>query len=282
MKRLVKKILNHIKCFFLTLEWLVNQLRFENLKKYYKKEYKPHKLIILANGPSLSQYINAISKKIYDSDFLVVNDFCKHKLFFELKPKNYTLADPLYFVTEWMSSSENETLNILSKVDWEMNIFIPYRLMHQYKFNIDNNYLTIIPYHTLPYMGWGKVKLFLFKKGLTMPIAQNVLIPSIFSAIQLGYKIIELYGVDHSWIEEIKVNDTNEVCICDKHFYDDKKAKLIPWKKCEGGVYKMHEILRDLAMMFDGYQQLREFADINNCIIINKTPNSYIDAFERE
>ena len=33
----------------------------------------------------------------------------------------------------------------------------------------------------------------------------------------------------------------------------------------------MHEILRDLATMFDGYHQLRKFADANHCKIINKT-----------
>ena len=263
------------------MKWLIFQLIFENFKSYYKVEHRSEKLRILANGSSLKKQIESDLNFQVSSDLFVVNEFCKHDLFYKLKPNNYTLADPLYFVQEWMGDSDRETIKILSQVDWEMNLFVPYRLIKQNVFEINNKNIRIIPYHMLAYEGWEGVKTYLLKKGLTMPTAQNVLIPSIFNAIHLGYKHIELFGVDHSWIEEIRVNDKNQVCICDRHFYDDDKPRLIPWNKCEGGVYKMHEILRDLATMFDGYHQLRKFADANHCKIINKTKDSYIDAFER-
>ena len=116
-----------------------------------------------------------------------------------------------------------------------------------------------------------------------MPRPQNVVIPSIFIGINEGYKQIDLYGVDHSWTKEIRVNNNNQVCLINSHFFDNKTPELKPWHKGIGEpVYKMHEILRDLAWMFDGYYKLREYADNIGCRIINKTPDSFIDAFERE
>ena len=115
-----------------------------------------------------------------------------------------------------------------------------------------------------------------------MPMLYNVLQPTIFNAIKMGYKEIRLYGVYHSWTEEIRVNDKNEVCLIDRHFYDEKNIKLLPLKKTNGEILKMYEILSDLSKVFFSYCQVRKYADYKKCKIINCTENSYIDAFERE
>ena len=117
-----------------------------------------------------------------------------------------------------------------------------------------------------------------------MPKAQNVLVPSIFNAINMGYKEIRIYGADHSWLECIRVDNQNRVCLTDSHFYDKEKVKLEPWIKATPGreVYKMHEVLRDIAQMFDSYHQIRWYADKVGRRVVNCTKDSFIDAFERE
>lgn len=100
--------------------------------------------------------------------------------------------------------------------------------------------------------------------------------------INSGYKTIYLFGVDHSWTTQLCVNTLNQVCLRDLHYYDNKHVDLKPWLKGSGEPYKMHEVLRDLAHMFDSYHELQNYANyINNTKIINKSKESFIDAFTK-
>ena len=82
MKRVLKVIIYHTECFIKTLKWVIFQLRFENFKNYYKVKNRPNKLIILANGPSLKKQIEENLEILSSSDLFVVNEFCKHELFY--------------------------------------------------------------------------------------------------------------------------------------------------------------------------------------------------------
>jgi hypothetical protein len=144
-----------------------------------------------------------------------------------------------------------------------------------------NPHLHIIPYYDYTFEGFKSIRYWLFRRGLAMPKPQNVLVPSIFNSINMGYKEIRIYGADHSWTESIRVDDENKVCLTDPHFYDKKKVNMRPWLKCSGEHYLMHEILRDLAWMFESYHVLRDYAEHCGCRIVNCTRNSYIDAFEK-
>ncbi|WP_455674545.1 hypothetical protein [Phocaeicola sp.] len=279
--KLIRSVIYHFNCVLRSFFWLLLQMRRGCFRNFYSKEIKKSKAIVLATGPSLKAALEMGIDDLSSSDICVVNEFCKHPKFEELKPVMYILADPLYFVEEWMGDSDRQTIEILSNVTWNMTVYVPYIYYKGIRGKLDSQYVKVCPYNSIPYNGWHNIKLYLYKKGLSMPAAQNVLIPSIFNAINSGYKEIDLYGVDHSWTKEIRVNDKNQVCLCDTHFYDQKKPNLLPWKRCEGEVYKMHEILRDLALMFEGYYQLREYADVKGCRIVNKTSDSFIDAFER-
>lgn len=263
-----------------TMVWLTRILKVENLKNYIPNNKSDRKLLILANGPSLKNIIDDITPIEKNSDIRVVNDFCRHPSFFTIKPSSYVFADPLFFND---TPRAKEVLSLLSKVDWKMAMYVPYAYFKNIRQKIKNPDITIIPYHTTPYSsGWKSLRTYLFKKGLTMPRPQNVAIPSIFIGINEGYNTIELYGVDHSWTKEIRVNLKNQVCMTDSHFYDASKVALKPFLKYDGSEYLMAELLRDLAWMFDGYYILREYADSKGCRIINKTSDSFIDAFERD
>ena len=259
----------------LTIKYILYVFLYTDLHNHISKLEGADTLTILANGPSLAKDIEKID--FSHGDFSVVNYFYKSPYYDRIKPAYHVLADPLFF-------TKNEDLQpFVDAVKWNMKLFVPYSAWKRLEIlkHIPSQYIEVVPYHTITYYGFNCFRNWTYKHGLSMPIAQNVLVPSIFNAINMGYKEIKLYGVDHSWTESIRMNDKNQVCLTDSHFYDNEQVKLLPWKKCSGEQYKMHEILRDLAQMFDSYHQIRKYADSLHCHIVNMTKNSYIDAFDR-
>ncbi len=280
MKNILKTILLHfsyltslLKCFFIAI------LR-ENFKCYFIKDSEGKELRILANGTALSSVkMTNCDEKI---DYCMLNNACLTDLFVEVKPSLFVLADPGYFIEAYKDEVANKALCALGDVYWPMVLCVPF----QYKKNIqsyvvNNPKISLKYYHTNPYWGWKRISLFLYKHNFSMPSSQNVLIPCIYIGILKGYSAIRLYGANHSWTENLTVNSANEVCLKDVHYYDSGEIKSTPWKKKNGTLYKMHEILSDLSMTFAAYHNLRTFADYMNVKVINMTANSYIDAFER-
>ena len=283
LKGIARYIYKNCKCFGLFTKWTIMQLLYENFKGYIKPQsLDTDKLIILANGPSLKDDLANNSIDTKDAAVCVVNDFARFPIFKQIKPQYYVLADPFYF-TDLSNQRNIEIHAVFDSIDWKMNLYIPFQSRKLLKGKINNPNITVIPFHSQPFYGWKTLEYKLYSANLSMPRAQNVLIPAIYIGINNGFKKIMLYGVDHSWTEEIRVNSKNEVCFLYAHFFDDKKPYLKPWHKGTGlPVYKMHEILRDLAWMFDGYHRLQSYAELKGCRIINKTKDSFIDAFERE
>jgi len=128
-----------------------------------------------------------------------------------------------------------------------------------------------------------KLDYWFYSNFYAAPHIQNVIVGSIFLAINFGFKEINVLGFDHSWFEEVRVNAENQVCLIDRHFYDgDSKPALVPFYKVFGGVYKMHEALVTHAKMFLGYHLLNKYAKTGDVKIYNCTEGSYVDAFERK
>ena len=109
------------------------------------------------------------------------------------------------------------------------------------------------------------------------------MVAAIFLAINLGYARIYLHGADHSWHEDLVLNEENIVCIKDRHFYDKGEVALTPWRIGDknGTTWKMHEILMALSKKFQGYHVLAEYASYRKAKIYNASKKTYIDAFER-
>lgn len=271
----MKKTFNTIIQFFELMVFVIKVILRTDFKNHLKYQNHNRELMILANGPSLNNVLQQLD--LFSYDYSVVNDFFKSPYYSIIKPKYHVLADPLYF-------TEEEYLNtIIDVVKWEMILLVPYNAYKKNHIlrNMSNRYIVVRPFHLIEYKGFEKLRNVLYKSGLAMPRSQNVVVASIYTAINMGYKTIKLYGVDHSWTESIRVNENNQVCQVDAHFYDTEKVKLAPWHKTSGEVYKMSEILRDLAQMFDSYDILRKYADYMKCKVINNTKGSFIDAFER-
>ncbi|MFM7105462.1 MAG: hypothetical protein ACKOW8_08055 [Flavobacteriales bacterium] len=123
-----------------------------------------------------------------------------------------------------------------------------------------------------------------FRYNLAMPQAQNVLVAALCTAINMDYKSIRLYGADHDWHRTLHVNDTNVLCLKHVHFYEDEQeVKYVPFYKGmhNNETFRMDEIFAAWAKVFQGYHNIAAYARKRGVKILNATPNSFVDAFER-
>ena len=63
-----------------------------------------------------------------------------------------------------------------------------------------------------------------------MPEDGTIANTAIYLALIEGYKEIELYGADHNMFLELGVNENNQLCSLDSHFYDQGKPKMKVFK----------------------------------------------------
>ncbi|MGK9369139.1 6-hydroxymethylpterin diphosphokinase MptE-like protein [Melioribacter sp. Ez-97] len=243
--------------------------------------------IILANGPSLNKDLEIYKSKLNNYSLFCVNFFALSELYHSIKPDFYILAAPEFWMkktTDFMNQQRNRlTKALLEKTEWEMILFLPYRaaksqLCMEVK---KNKNIKIVFFNDTPVEGFSKLIFILFKYNLGIPRPHNVLIPTICLAINLGFKKILIAGADHSWHEEIKIDDSNFVTINHEHFYDKNEVRM-PMYKLDGKTYHIHDIFRKLYYAFKGYFILEKYSIYRKSSIVNISTKSYIDAFQRK
>ena len=281
---ILKNIYSWIKQLFGTIYFFLRQLRHSDFKQPIKYEVKDRPLVILANGPSFKNVLENLDV-LKGSDVCCLNHFAINDVFFQIKPNLYVLADPGYWIDHQRSIEDRAPVfeNLLNKVDWSMELYVPFLSKKEFNwktFFSTNKNIKICYIHNLEWTGFSSMRNWSYRKGLAMPRPQNVTVVCLFVGINKGYKKIDIYGVDHSWTELLIVNDKNQVCLCDRHFWDQDTPPTQVWYKIDHP-YLMHEALRDIAYMFESYHYIRSYADSRNVRIVNHTKNSYIDAFER-
>ncbi len=255
-------------------------------------------LVVLGNGPSLSNDLDSLSKLSTTSDFLAVNYFAATKEFLMFKPRFYSIVSKQYWSKDENEVWDNDRKRIFSllveKVDWEMHLFVPMvaRSSESWKQhmkqnpNIKVNYFNLTPLDDFPQF---------FKKSLrsykACPRPHNVLIPSILFGINLGYPTIYIAGADHSWIPEVFVTNDNVVMAAQKHFYADQLKSLNSTLLSDNAkpffhpnslkTMKLHEVMHKFYYSFKAYWFLKEYAALEGSQIFNLTEGSFIDAFEK-
>ena len=234
-------------------------------------------LRILGNGNSLKNIVDDLS---LDCDYMVMNAHILHPSYAELKAKYYVLADPTFFHPRANYDGTEIVKRILAETDWKMTLFVPWEHARGVKLE-STEWVTIQYVNQCLYYGPEQYREFLYEHNLAMPNVNNVLASAIYLAIYLGYQEVELYGVEHSWTRDLYVNKQNHTCLKDSHFFDEQEVEANVIIDGTGRPMKFHEVLRMYAAYFPAYWELRELADKHNCRIINMTPNSFIDAFER-
>lgn len=282
MKQFLKKIILFIKTILGLLEWFFQQIINWSWTYSRIERRQERKMRILANGPSLNDEIQELDFD-EDCDYCMVNFSVMQPLFAQVKPSIYVLADPLFF-TKVLVEKNNDLLAKFNCVDWKMALYVPTsvhsnaRKLFAHNKNIE---IKTLPASLSSLVTSRKIRVSFYKRGMACPILQNVLVGAIYASIMKGYKNICLYGVGHSWTSQIAVDELNRVCLKDVHFYNPN-ATMKPWV-INGEPFRMHEVLRALAQMFDSYWEIRALIeDLGDVRIVNKTKESFIDAFERD
>lgn len=242
----------------------------------------PDELVILANGPSLNDTVARHSDFLADKTLLVVNFCATSPMFEQLKPQLYLIADPLF----WIVDEKRTRLfgALAEKTTWPMHLFIPARARADKEWQriiASNPNIKPVIYNTTPVEGFRWLTNAVYARGLGMPRPHNVLIPSIAEALRMPFGTIYLAGADHSWLPEITVTDDNQVLMHQKHFYDQGTSKAETVKQEDLNTAHLHTILYHMHVAFRSYFILRDYAEKRGRKIINITPGSYIDAFER-
>ena len=244
---------------------------------------------ILGNGPSLTTDINACLKNP-SNDLFAVNHFGLSELYHTLKPKYYIIADPGFYGGYTLDAEEQERVNNLlialkETTSWSLTFFTPFAAQQMFKEILkENKNIKVIGYNKVnTWKGFKWFDRWVYNHQWAITSGQNVIMLALFIAIQIGYKKINLLGVDHSWHKEIVVGDDNRCYIHDTHFYENRVNPVPIYVEENKKIryLKLHEQFEAIKKTFEAYHYIQDYAQYKKVIIYNCTNNSYIDAFER-
>lgn len=242
--------------------------------------------VILGNGPSLQQSMDAHPDFFKSHDLLCVNSFSVTKEYTELKPSYYVMLDPGLWLGDHETAKKTFEC-IRTTTSWPLTLYIPVSASDQGIFKElarANPNIRVVFFNYTVYKGFQNLGYWLFRRNLAMPQSQNVLVASLFLAVNMRYKNVYLFGADHTWHQNLHVDDNNMLCLKDVHFYEqEEKASYRPFYKGAHltETFTMHEILATFSKVFIGYFVLNEYAKSRGCTIYNASDVSFIDAFKR-
>ncbi|MBO4994457.1 MAG: DUF115 domain-containing protein [Muribaculaceae bacterium] len=237
-------------------------------------------IIIMGNGPSLSDTIATYGDVLRTHTTLAVNYAANAEEFFDLKPRYYVMVDPAFFDPNPGENLKRLRETFAKRVDWPMTIFVP--AVNRGSFDLQGNpNVTVRTINSVGLEGFGWFERMAYGRRWGTPRPRNVLIPSIMVAIWLGFKKIYLVGADHSWMRTLEVNEQNEVVSVQPHFYKDNESAR-KWNAAIFKTVRLHEVVHSYYVAFKAYFSIKKFADSKNVMIYNSTPGSFIDAFPRK
>lgn len=280
---------------FHILECIVKADIFHYHKFPLLNAFKGKKAYVLVNGPSLKKALDDYDKGInlFDENSFMVNLSPLDPRFFRIKPRHFLLSDPIFYQDfEQKKEQVRKMYDLLEeKVNWEMYLYIDFFNEWENKKLIEYSKITNPHIHFVKLNRWHcsslapSIRHKLYKKGWFMPEDGTIANVAIYVALIEGYKEIELYGADHNMFLELAVNENNELCSLDSHFYEDGKPHMHVLKNClttDDKPFRVHQFLYIVSVMFKSHDLLRQFADYLDARVINCTPGSMIDSYERK
>lgn len=248
---------------------------------------KLQKCVILGNGPSLKTDMDRIQAEAGLSDMFAVNHFADHASFEALKPKYYIFLDPYFWSPqaslEYTEKRAKTYHNLLNKTDWPLTIFIPSYADREIFKQLDANpEINVRVYNAagakdIPHRLFAT----LIDTGLCAPYGINVVHHAIYAAMRMGYRSIEVYGIDTSVMLSYEVDQTtNKLHVAHKHFYG--VTRTVP---DEAGLAKrplnLAQALEKELEIFRGYEFLAFYAKSKKVRLINRAAFSLVDSLPR-
>ena len=294
--RLTEKIIAALQNTFDTLIFFATMAAKEDFRNHVVRagaqDINPsRRLAILGNGPSLAEQLpKLIEQREWEkADMLAVNFYALSDEFLITKPKYYVISDPMFFRTAGRSERiENFYKAMAERVTWPMTLYVQYYNPEHFDYAAaigHNPMIRIVPFHSTVFHGFRNVEFWCYRRGLGSGNFGTVVQNGEFIGILLGYKQIELYGVDHTLLDGLCVDDENRLCRTQSHYYDTtpQAPKPIYYNATNPPrPYTMYEYLAETAELFRGHEVLRDWAAEQGVRIINRTRGSMIDAYERE
>lgn len=251
---------------------------------------KKRTLLLLANGPSLKSALSEFTANdsIYQNcDFFALNDFANSDEYTLLKPKHYVMSDPLFFVdTIYKERGHKVYDSLANKTTWKLNLFIPMYYKDSSFINTikTNKNIHLVYFHSKHYAGNKKFIFWLYSKGLGNGEYGTVALNALYAALAMGYKLIKLYGVDHTFFGSLAVDANNRLCHKEEHFYES--STIYKPMRCHYPNYPdyftMSMFLEEKMGIFKGHDIMAEWAQKIRARVINCTECSLIDSYERE
>ncbi len=242
-------------------------------------------LAVLGNGPSLAEELPGLLRDGTRRDFMAVNYFALDDRFAALRPAYYVLSDPMFFRDSPCRERVAELYRALTaRVTWPMTLYVQYYNPEHFDYRsaLPNPNIRIVPFHTQMYRGFRSLEFRLFRRGLGSANFGTVVQVGEYVGLLLGYRTMELYGVDHTLLDGLMVDSENRLCRRDSHYYDATPAAAQPiFQKVPPVPYTMSVYLAEVAELFRGHEVLRDYAAWLGARIVNRTRSSMIDAYER-
>lgn len=286
-----EKIIAFIRNTFDTALYFAVMAVKENFRNYIRRAGPAgdpaRGMVILGNGPSLAGDLpRLVERREYAAkDFMAVNYFALDERFTTVRPAYYVLSDPMFFRDSAYRDRVAELYRALNeKVAWPMNLYVQYYNPERFDYRaaLPNPNIRIVRFHSQMYSGFRCLEFRLFRRGLGSANFGTVVQVGEYVALLLGYRSIELYGVDHTLLDGLCVDDGNRLCRADRHYYDaEPRAPQPVYMKVPHVPYTMSVYLAEVAELFRGHEVLRDYAAWLGARIVNRTRGSMIDAYER-
>lgn len=293
--RFSEKIIEALRNSFDTLLYFLIMAVKEDFRNHVARAgannmHSSKRLAILGNGPSLKKQLPKLieQREWEQADMMAVNFFALSEEFRLIKPKYYILSDPMFFRKAGHSEHIENLYNALAKVEWQMTLYVQYYNPEKFDYTAaiaNNPNIRIVKFHSTVFHGFRSVEFWCYRHGLGSGNWGTVVQNGILTAIQIGYRTIELYGVDHTLLDGLTVDNQNRLCRTATHYYDTTPAEPKPIYYNATNPprpYTMAEYLAETAELFRGHEVLRDFAKDEGVKIINRTAGSLIDAYERD
>ncbi len=244
---------------------------------------------VLGNGPSLTESLVTQLDFICQTEIVCVNNFAHADVFIALKPANYVISDPNYFLFTDQTTDRpdiRQTLTaLLTVVDWPMTLYVPHFAKQSFVTNqieTKNPQITVVYFNYTVVTGFPWLTHRLIRAGLGMIQAQTVIVSAMTLMVNRGFEKIYLFGADTSWHEQIRLNENNQLVLKQLHFYErpqDVTHQPVYSDAKRQRTFSMAAQFLSLHKVFRGYEVLRDYADFRGTKILNASAKSYIDAF---